>query len=332
MRETIVTHTALSEKRPENVDRYGGAPEAAERAESLAARLGRILPDLVIGEDGKIDPSCVWKLGASVRHAAVRRGDMVFPVCRDECRPVKHSEQSDLDSVTCPGCVKIVYRCAAGSDKRAVSSHVVLVASRPADDPNRYRPVAGVGERSEDPFAPGRVSDESRLAMERMGPAIAAVGDGGPVPVGYARYTLGSKDVALQGWVVEALALPRVVQGVSYATGWDYARVSDRLPDEIFRALTREERRYVVRGWAQLGKDRREQRSKAAVRDVSAGPAVRAAHNAMVTKRERYADSHARKSGESRPRFGSAERGSVVRNPYPKPNGVFAEFRDSRRD
>lgn len=314
VRRMVVTHQPLSERMPLNVSPDGSTPDAAERAAHMAAHLGRVLPDVRTDDAGDILDDFLWTFGAQVVHVGVRRGDVVFAVCRMSPYSFGKAAHPEKGTVSCPGCKSVMYRPVAGVDERVVSSAARLVMDRALDDPHRYRPVAGVDEKSQDPRQV--VSDPDRLRAAREQQMMRGLGvmDGSRAASGFRKYAVGDREIALQAWAAEALAGAVTVDGEHFASGWSYVRASGRMPDAVWSRMTREERRLVLRGWSRRNLEARNARGRRDAReDKAALPVALAVYRDAV-----------REGAQCKPQRGRPS------NPYPKPGGVFAEFRDKR--
>lgn len=309
----------MTDRLPLHVAPDGSTPRDAEIRERVWAHLGKVVPDLVANDENLIADECVWTVGAKVTHAGVKRGKVVFLVCR-EIPEYKAKHPDKPQSVKCGTCRKLLYRVPPGEKRAVLSSAMVRVMMRSADDPDRYRPVGGVGKVSPDQ-ATRPVSDELLNAARADSAQMfrgAGVRDGGRVTAGYREYEGPGYVMALQGWAAERMgSVVRDSSGrVMYKTGWLCARETGKVPADIWRAMSRTEKTACVKGMAYVRELNRASLRKRRERARTAEPAA-----AVAVYRDAV-----REGADRRPQKGRPS------NPYPRPGGVWAEFRDAKRD
>jgi hypothetical protein len=272
----------MTERLPESVDRRGQTPRDAERDQRVSARLGRVVPLLHCDEDGALLIESLWTVGAATVHAGAERLGRVALICRDDVVNLGLAEHPQgAESLTCTTCRRLIYRGGR------LSVRMWSVVNRPADDPNRFRPVgrwtgSGIGEVSPAPlngrgrFArpalDGLVRDESGRAsavmvgaagvdMPRASQAVRKVeANGRTLPLtGRAQEAMGACVRESDGtlWCPNGAYCTHGSKG--FHNGWDYHRVTGRIPDYIHRTLSRREKEALRVGYKRF---RRSERAK----------------------------------------------------------------------
>lgn len=181
---------AMGERLPAVVDRYGVPLDALERAERVAARLGRVLPHVVaipgradLGAISAGNVVCVRTSAGEIgkaRHLAKVDAGRVWTVCRDESfGPDAWDAPENPGPVNCAPCVALLCHPGKGGDGKRVLRSVV--ASAMARDAGDDRPVyAGSGSElwansRQNLSAEGSFSADEWSRAERQAPGFMDV-------------------------------------------------------------------------------------------------------------------------------------------------------------
>lgn len=172
---------AMGERLPAVVDHHGVPLDTLERAERVAARLGRVLPHVGVtpwryhlGAISAKNVVCVRTSAGEIgkaRHLAKVDAGRVWTVCRDESfGPGAWDAPENPGPVNCAPCLAVI--CHQGKDEhseRVLRSVVVHAMMR---DPDDNRPVYGWGSGGE-VWRNSRqnLSDEGRISADEWGRA-----------------------------------------------------------------------------------------------------------------------------------------------------------------
>jgi hypothetical protein len=182
----------MGERLPAVVDRYGVPLDALERAERVAARLGRVLPHVVaapgradLGAISADNVACVRVESGEIgkaRHLVKVESGRVWTVCRDESfGPGAWDAPEKPGPVNCAPCLAMICHPSAGpkqgkGGERVLRSVVVSAMARDAED---NRPVyAGSGSElwaNSNLSADGRFSASEWGRAERQAPGFMDV-------------------------------------------------------------------------------------------------------------------------------------------------------------
>lgn len=267
----------MSDRRPENVDRFGHTPEHGEKLESVAARLGRVVPGLGItgtapGQSPALPVTSLVSLGGSadgkpVVHAgAVTGTGSMALVCRTEPvapgaweRPT--GEGKDTPKLTCSACRSALYVKGARGQLKA---RVVALASgeygnRPASDRIGLKGSGNLWDRSADPSGVGRVDRKSQDpkhsyagGLEHHTQSAGIMAGAGGKEAKRALWTsveitlaAGNRvKITLHRDTWDAMAGMYAHQG-SKITGWDFFRATGKIPPALRYRMTTEQLRRL---------------------------------------------------------------------------------------
>lgn len=267
----------MSDRRPDNVDRFGHTPEHGEKLESVAARIGRVVPMLGItgtgvGETPALPVGSLVDLGGSadgkpVIHTggATGTGSMAL-LCRTELiapgawsRP--QAEEGETPRLTCSACRNALY---VKGSRGQFKARIIALASggygtRPVSDRIGLKGSGTLWDRSADPRTVGRVDRKSQDPKRSYAGGLEHHTQSASVMPGAAgkeakralwtsvEITLAAGNrvkITLHRETWDAMAGMYAYQG-GKVTGWDYFRATGKIPPMLRYGMTPEQLRRL---------------------------------------------------------------------------------------
>ena len=271
----------LKNTNPENVDRFGHTPDAGQRIETMAARLGRVVPmlgitpaDFPATSAHSLPMSALVDLGGvangkKVIHAGGKhKSGSVELICRDELivsgswtRPT--GEGDDTPKLTCTACRNALF-IKGPARSRAFKSRILALVQDGAALGNR--PVGQTwGTLWDNSQDPARKAERFDVATHGERAVKAKTYDHGAA-TGQTLAGPGGKEAKTAVWSTYTLTLDAgnvvritlhrdhvhsmggmftVPRSTVKLTGWDYLRRTGKLPAAVRYSMTPEQKRRL---------------------------------------------------------------------------------------
>lgn len=286
----------MSDRRPENVDRFGHTPETAQRIEDVAARLGRIVPNLGITSEHTpqdkahtLPRTALIKAGAldspGLVHAGHRTGAGASEiVCRAGVLTagewsIPTGEGDDTPKLTCAACRNALFIKGPARSRQFKARILSMI-----DGSTGNRPVGQtwgtLWDNSQDPAKPAdRFSveihgDRAKAATRydrgaSMGQTLAGPGGTEAKTAMWSKHTVTLEKgrntvvITLHRDIVHMMSGVYADTSGRKLTGWDFFRKTGKLPSAIRFVMTPEMTRRLHNAPLTASEKRARERAKA---------------------------------------------------------------------